>query len=172
LLTLYARRRRQVRTHLEAKFERPKYSQSIATRAASRPFTPTAIAFAAIAKPSHSESGTAPLSISSNGDFMLSKNSRYKKVVFQERMPISRTPDSRLLIVIIEIRRSSKEDRYDPKDSELINFANSIVRLQIMNKGWPSIEKRVQHMKLHELPVLGDPAKEEGNLIAWVVRTS
>jgi hypothetical protein len=103
---------------------------------------------------------------------MLSKNSRYKKVVFQERMPISRTPDSRSLIVIVEIRRSSKKDQYDPKDSELINFANSIVRLQIMNEGWSGIEKRVQHMELHELPVLGDPAKEEGNFIGWVVRTS
>jgi hypothetical protein len=103
---------------------------------------------------------------------MLSKNSRYKKILFQERTPISRTPDSRSLAVIVEIRRSSKKDRYDPEDSELIKFANSIVRLQIKNEGWPGIEKRVQHTELHELPVLGDPAKEEGDFIGWIVRTS
>jgi hypothetical protein len=75
-------------------------------------------------------------------------------------------------MVIVEIRRSSKKDRYGPKDSELINFANSIVRLQIKNESSLGIEKRLQHMELHELPVLGDPAKEEGDFIGWIVRTS
>ena len=103
---------------------------------------------------------------------MLSKNSRYKKIIFQEPMPISRAPDSRSLIVIVEIRRSSKKDRYDPKNSELVKFANSIVRLQTKNESWPGTEKRVQHMELHELPVLGDPAKKEGDFIGWIVRTS
>jgi hypothetical protein len=71
LFTLYGRRRQQVRTHPEAKFERAKYSQSVATRAASRPFASAAIAFAAIAKPRHSESGTAPLSMSYDGKLQL-----------------------------------------------------------------------------------------------------
>ena len=41
-----------------------------------------------------------------------------------------------------------------------------------MNEAWKGIEKRVQHMELHELPVLGDPAKEEGDFIGWIVRIS
>jgi hypothetical protein len=69
VFTLYARRRQQVRTHPEAKFERTKYSQSSATRAPTGPFAPATIALATIAKPRHSESGTAPLSMSYNGRF-------------------------------------------------------------------------------------------------------
>jgi len=97
-----------------------------------------------------------------------SKNSRYKKVIFRERIPKSRTPASRSLIVIIEIQG----DLPDSKEFEIMNFANSIVRPQIVNEGWEGTEKNVQHIEFNELPVLGKPAKEEGDFIGWIVRAS
>ena len=99
---------------------------------------------------------------------MPSKNSRYKKVIFREHIPISRTPASRSLIVIIEIQG----DQPDPKEFGIINFANSIVRLQIVNEGWEGAEKNVQHIECNELPVPGKPAKEEGDFTGWIVRAS
>jgi hypothetical protein len=90
---------------------------------------------------------------------MPSKNSCYKKVIFRDRISISRTPASRSLIVIIEIQG----DQPDSKEFEIINFANSIVRLQIVNEGWEGTEKSLQHIEFNELPVLGKPAKEEGD---------
>ena len=53
-----------------------------------------------------------------------------------------------------------------------MNFANSIVRPQIVNEGWEGTEKNVQHIEFNELPVLGKPAKEEGDFIGWIVRAS
>jgi hypothetical protein len=97
---------------------------------------------------------------------MPDKNSRFKKVTFREHVPISRTPASRSLIVIIEIRK----DQPDPRESEITNFANSIVCLQIANEDWQGTEKSLQHIEFNELPVLGKPAKEEGNLIGWILR--
>jgi hypothetical protein len=100
---------------------------------------------------------------------MPSNQSRFKKVIYKEHMPISRTPASRSLIVIVEVRGSPKED---PKEAELINFADSIVLLQIMNARWEGVDKRAEHVEFNELPLLGDPAKEEGNLVGWIVRPS
>src|SRR5258705_5239299 len=96
------------------------------------------------------------------------KNSRYKKVIFREHIPKSRMPASRPLIVIIEIQG----DLPDSKAFEIINFANSIVRPQIVNEGWEGAEKNVQHIEFNELPVLGKPAKEEENFIGWIVIAS
>jgi len=99
---------------------------------------------------------------------MPSKNSRYKKVIFREHIPISRTPASRSLIVIIEIQG----DQPDPKEFEIMNFANGIVRLQVVNEGWEGTEKSLQHIEFSELPVIGRPAKEERGFIGWIVRAS
>jgi len=99
---------------------------------------------------------------------MPGKNSRFKKVVFREHIPISRTPASRSLIVIIEIQGNQP----DPKDFEIINFAENIVWLQIVNEGWKGIEKSLQHVQSNNLPVLGKPAKEEGNFIGWILKAS
>jgi hypothetical protein len=52
--------------------------------------------------------------------------------------------------VIIEIRK----DLPDPKELEIIDFANSIVCLQIVNEGWQGIEKSWQHIEFNELPAL------------------
>jgi hypothetical protein len=98
---------------------------------------------------------------------MPNSNSRFKKVIFKEHMPISRTSASRSLVVVVEVRGSPEKD---PKEVEIINFADSIVRPQIMNEGWEGVEKSVQHMEYNELPVLGDSAKEEGDFIGWIVR--
>jgi hypothetical protein len=97
---------------------------------------------------------------------MPGKNSRFKKVIFREHIPISRTPGSRSLIVIIEIQG----DQPDPKECEIINFAKNLVWLQIVNEGWQGIEKSLQHIEFNELPVLGKPAKEEGDFIGWILR--
>jgi hypothetical protein len=70
--------------------------------------------------------------------------------------------------VIIEIRK----DLPDPKELEIIDFANSIVCLQIVNEGWQGIEKSLQHIEFNELPVLGKPAKEKGDFIGWILRAS
>ena len=94
---------------------------------------------------------------------MPGKNSRFKKVIFREHTPISRRPASRSLTVIIEIQG-------DPKEFEIINFAKNIVWLQIVNEGWHAIEKSLQHIEFNELPVLGKPAKEEGDFIGWILR--
>jgi hypothetical protein len=77
-------------------------------------------------------------------------------------------PASRSLIVIIEIQG----DQPDPNQFEIINFAISIVRLQIVNEGWEGTEESLQHIEFNELPVIGKPAKEEGGLIGWIVRAS
>ena len=92
---------------------------------------------------------------------MPGKNSRFKKVIFREHIPISRRPVSRSLTVIIEIQG----DPTDPKEFEIINFAKNIVWLQIVNEGWHAIEKSLQHIEFNELPVLGKPAKEEEDFI-------
>ena len=70
--------------------------------------------------------------------------------------------------MIIEIQG----DQPDPKAFEIVNFANSIVRLQMVNEGWEGAEKSLQHIEFSELPVNGKPAKEEGGLIGWIVRAS
>jgi hypothetical protein len=82
---------------------------------------------------------------------MLDRRSRYKKVLFEEHMPIERTSKSRILAVIIEVTGPVNAD---PKDLEMINFAYDILKIRIMND---------------QLPILGTPAKEEGNLIGWIV---
>jgi hypothetical protein len=61
---------------------------------------------------------------------MPSRNSRYKKILFEEHMPIER---------------------------------------RIMNEGWAPTGKSVRHIGFDQLPILGTPAKEEGNLIGWIV---
>jgi hypothetical protein len=99
-------------------------------------------------------------------NLMPGKNSRFKKVIFREHIPISRRPVSRSLTVIIEIQG----DPTDPKEFEIINFAKNIVWLQIVNEGWHAIEKSLQHIEFNELPVLGKPAKEEEDFIAWILR--
>jgi hypothetical protein len=70
--------------------------------------------------------------------------------------------------VIIEIRK----DQPDPKEFEIINFAHSIVCRQIVNEGWQGTEKSLQHIEFNELPVLGKPAKEEGDFIGWILKAS
>ena len=104
--------------------------------------------------------------------YMPNKNSRYRKVLFEEHMPIERTPESRSLTVIVEILDLSGEKRPDPKDFDMINFADSIVRTRIMNEDWAPTGTSVQHLQYDQLPVLGAPAKEEGNLVAWVLEIS
>jgi hypothetical protein len=99
---------------------------------------------------------------------MPDKNSRFKKVIFREHDPISRMPASRSLIVIIEIRK----DQPDPKESEIIDLAKNIVCDQIVNEGWQGTAKSLQHIEFNELPVLGKPAKEEGDFIGWILRVS
>jgi hypothetical protein len=99
---------------------------------------------------------------------MPGKNSRFKKIIFREHIPISRMPPSRSLIVIIEIQG----DQPDPKEFEIINFAKNIVWLQIVNEGWQGIEKSLQHIEFIELPVLGKPAKHEGDFTGRNLRAS
>jgi hypothetical protein len=70
--------------------------------------------------------------------------------------------------VIIEIQ----EDQPHPKECDIINFAKNIVWLQIVNEGWQGIEKSLQHIEFNELPVLGKPAKEEGDFIGWILRSA
>jgi len=53
-----------------------------------------------------------------------------------------------------------------------MNFANGIVRLQVVNEGWEGTEKSLQHIEFSELPVIGRPAKEERGFIGWIVRAS
>lgn len=38
-----------------------------------------------------------------------------------------------------------------------------------MNEGWAPTGKSVRHIGFDQLPNLGTPAKEEGNLIGWIV---
>jgi hypothetical protein len=97
---------------------------------------------------------------------MPNRNSRYKKVLFEEHMPIERTSKSRAIAVIIE---ATGPIHADPKDLEMINFAHDIVRMRILNEGWEPNVKSVRHIGFDQLPILGAPAKEEGNLIGWVV---
>jgi hypothetical protein len=39
----------------------------------------------------------------------------------------------------------------------------------MMNEGWAPAGKSVRHIGFDQLPILGSPAKEEGNLIGWIV---
>jgi hypothetical protein len=97
---------------------------------------------------------------------MLDRRSRYKKILFEEHMPIERTSKSRILAVIIEV---TGPVHGDPKDLEMINFAYDILRMRIVNEGWAPTGKSVRHIGFDQLPILGTPAKEEGNLIGWIV---
>jgi hypothetical protein len=97
---------------------------------------------------------------------MLDRNSRYRKVLFEEHMPIERTSKSRILAIIIEV---TGPVHADPKDWKMIDFAYDIVRMKITNEGWAPIGKSVRHIGFDQLPILGAPAKEEGNLIGWIV---
>jgi hypothetical protein len=98
--------------------------------------------------------------------FMLDRNSRYRKVLFEEHMPIERTSKSRILAVIIEVTGPVQAD---PKDLGMINFAQDILRMRILNEGWTPAAKTVRHIGFDQLPILGTPAKAEGNLIGWIV---
>jgi hypothetical protein len=97
---------------------------------------------------------------------MPNRNSRYKKVLFEEHMPIERTSKSRILAVIIEVTGPIQAD---PKDLQMINFAYDIIRTRIENEGWAPAGKSVRHIGFDQLPVLGAPDKEEGNLFGWIV---
>jgi hypothetical protein len=97
---------------------------------------------------------------------MPSRNSRYKKILFEEHMPIERTSKSRILAVIIEVTGTVHAD---PKDLEMINFAYDILKMRIMNEGWAPTGKSVRHLGFDQLPNLGTPAEEEANLIGWIV---
>ena len=100
---------------------------------------------------------------------MPSRDSIYKKVSFNEHMPIERTTASRSLAVIIEISEPARRNRADMSDLAMINFAHDLVRLRIMNEGWAPTEKNVQSIRFYLLPTLGEPARKEGGFTAWVV---
>jgi hypothetical protein len=97
---------------------------------------------------------------------MLDRNSRYRKVLFEEHLPVERTSKSRILAVIIEI---AGPVHAGPKDSELINFAYDILGIRITKEGWAPSGKSVRHIGFDQLPILGSPAKVEGNLTGWIV---
>jgi hypothetical protein len=74
--------------------------------------------------------------------------------------------------VIVEIQAAQQSDQLDLKEFEIIDFASHIVWPHIVNERWKGIETSLQHIEFNGLPVLGEPAKEKGDFIGWVVRPS
>jgi|SRR6516162_9025301 hypothetical protein len=96
---------------------------------------------------------------------MPDKDSQYKKVVFKE----DRAPKSRSLAVIVEILQTAKSNRADVSDLAIIEFAYRLVENRIINEEWGHCEKSARSVSFRSLPPLDEPARKEGDLIAWVV---
>jgi hypothetical protein len=100
---------------------------------------------------------------------MPSKDSAYKRVLFNEHMPIERTPASRALAVIIKISEPAKKNRVDVRNAAMIKFASDLVQKRIMNEGWGPTEKRVETILFNQLPPLDEPVRKGHDFIAWIV---